>query len=429
MLQFVAGLVATAQVPVTPPKLDVPHDSNIIVSESKHTYAPTKLRCNSELSVLSNAKKVLSSELPEGEKTYFTVRLKEIYNNWGEIAVREIPDAAILVRNGSDKVWLSSPYFENTQNIQYLEGTENGGKMEFKLPLIIEEQEWGITEMSMMRFDKEQNTYVKVSDEENVLVLEVNANGEMTLQTSDQDAVIGETEDDKVFPELILGLCFYDESGEISWDYTGTWFSQYSPVELVSAPEGLVFEEWSLGQADPKMKYKLPGWNKIAGVAFDGNDIYIKGITEYCEDSLIKGTIENGVATFPILQAAGYCPDINVICFFCPAEAVLEDNTIFIGDDIPMQMTVDLENKTLTTENVMMYVVTNPEIRSYLNAWFEPMCIANTPEHLKASPETPTYQDGTDMTRSNLGYFMNYYVPNINVKGCVLDKAKMYYNI
>ena len=76
--------------------------------------------------------------------------------------------------------------------------------------------------------------------------------------------------------------------------------------DLVVLPEGVEPEVWTIEGtfADDQSSDEI---QRATEVAFDGNDIYVKGIPFYFEESWMKGTIdpETGIATFPTGQFVG----------------------------------------------------------------------------------------------------------------------------
>lgn len=426
-LALLAALPLVAQFPEQRPELPIPTESFQVSSTSKHSYTPWKVTQSNVNTSLTKNPEVYAQQLTTDTKNYFSVIEYDLTED-GEAQIN--PSASILILGEGNQVTLLSP-LQGGYGAErvYLEGTQNGDEMRFQLPVMLMEDGAFTQKLSLLRYDTENETYLPVEDAENILIIHKRSDGSLYMHTSDlEPSVEGENEEFE-YPEMILGIFSEDEEWGEAWWEGGCWSLEYTPVTLNSAPEGLEFEEWTLAQVDPQLIYKLYGWNRIAGVAIDGNDIYIKGITEYCEDSILKGTIENGIATFPGIQATGYSESINVIVYSVSAQATITESGVTLGDDIPLTMVLDLENKTLKSKDTMMLCIVNPEIRAYLNMWLEPKCIANTPEHLNADPIAPKYQLGMDMTSTNNGYFMNYYIPNINVNGCVLDKSKMYYNI
>jgi len=106
---------------------------------------------------------------------------------------------------------------------------------------------------------------------------------------------------------------YYGESAESSTPSLYNYFESavYTPgafvlPDLVELPEGVETEVWTI---DGKFNDSMSSENIVrqTEVAFDGTDIYVKGIPFYFEDAWMKGTInaETGIATFPTGQFVG----------------------------------------------------------------------------------------------------------------------------
>lgn len=113
---------------------------------------------------------------------------------------------------------------------------------------------------------------------------------------------------------------------------------------LVELPDGVEAESWTL-EGVYGTSYGYEDQQIETEVAFDGNDIYVKGLAYYFEDSWVKGTIENGIATFPSGQFVGmddegseYMIGVNVI------EGDEEDEYVITD----FQYAYDAEARTLT---------------------------------------------------------------------------------
>lgn len=76
--------------------------------------------------------------------------------------------------------------------------------------------------------------------------------------------------------------------------------------DLVVLPEGVETEDWTIDGTFAD-NYGSNNIVRATEVAFDGTDIYVKGIPFYFEDAWMKGTIdaESGIATFPTGQFVG----------------------------------------------------------------------------------------------------------------------------
>ena len=90
--------------------------------------------------------------------------------------------------------------------------------------------------------------------------------------------------------------------------YKGAKITREMPVapELVTLPEGVETEDWTIDGTFAD-NYGSDNIVRATEVAFDGTDIYVKGIPFYFEDAWMKGTIdaESGIATFPTGQFVG----------------------------------------------------------------------------------------------------------------------------
>lgn len=434
LLSALTALPMMAQLPIERPGLTVQGRELNIVSKTGQSYQRAVPRSSRIPASAISAGKANNTEknLPEGEKIYYTIADDEIYENQeSELELmQESMRATILVKHENDKVSLLCPFnILSARESNYMEGIIDGDKMKFNLPFILDEVPGYVLELSMLRFNKDEHTYLPVEDSENVLVMQISEGGKLSINTSDVDYNSVNIMDESTYPEVVLGVTAYDSyNGKRLWYDRGSWNMEFNPITLNSAPEELVFEEYTLCQENPELKYSVPGWNIVAGVAIDGNDIYIKGISMYSEDSIIKGTLENGVATFTGIQNAGFCPKLDYICYFLSTEASEKGDVIEIGFDAPLKMTLDTEKKTLKSKNVAMLCLSSVTPRTVMNVYFEPMCIPNTPENLNAAPEAPTYWLGNNWSTMGGGYLLLYSIPNVNINGCVLDKSKMYYN-
>ena len=109
---------------------------------------------------------------------------------------------------------------------------------------------------------------------------------------------------------------------------------------LVALPDGVEPETWTLEGV-----YGGSDTQYATGVAFDGNDIYVQGLAYYFPEAWVKGTISDGIATFPTGQFVGsdeygdeYLVGVDVIEGEDEDEQVLSD----------IKYVYDAEAKTLT---------------------------------------------------------------------------------
>ena len=99
---------------------------------------------------------------------------------------------------------------------------------------------------------------------------------------------------------LVEGTYFgeSDKKDEVSiWTYTySAVYTEGAMVlpDVVEVPEGVEAETWYLVANGYSAKVK----GEEIGVAVDGNDIYLQGLCSYLPKAWVKGTVEDGKATF-----------------------------------------------------------------------------------------------------------------------------------
>ena len=173
---------------------------------------------------------------------------------------------------------------------------------------------------------------------------------------------------------------------------TGYWVKpvfSLSPLELVTAPEGLEASEW-LFKAQAYYEdgdlYDAAYTNPVF-VGFDGNDVYVQGISEDMPDAWIKGTLENGKVTFAVRQYLGtaytYYGDYPYF-FTGYGEDGMED----------VVMTLDADKTTLTLETPQSVLIngTLSELDVYLD--FRDVVITKIPD-VAAVPAQPEITGAT----------------------------------
>ncbi|MBR6284426.1 MAG: carboxypeptidase regulatory-like domain-containing protein [Muribaculaceae bacterium] len=103
-----------------------------------------------------------------------------------------------------------------------------------------------------------------------------------------------------------------DEIYYYTYTEAGALISLDEPVEpeepvyeLVTVPDGVTIEDdWTI-EATFNTSQGASSVNNATEVAFDGNDVYIKGIPYYFSDAWMKGTISGNTATFASGQFVG----------------------------------------------------------------------------------------------------------------------------
>lgn len=140
-------------------------------------------------------------------------------------------------------------------------------------------------------------------------------------------------------------------------------------------------------------------------VVLDNNDIYIKGFSEYYAEAWVKGTISDGVATFP--------------------EAYMGDFDIW-GDVYELyfdgaEFTVNNDASVLTSPDGYTTSVFEEEILDEFNNVTLTRVVPEV-----ATPATPTI---TEFTEDDYGYYIKMTIPATDVDGNDIFAALMSYQL
>ena len=139
-------------------------------------------------------------------------------------------------------------------------------------------------------------------------------------------------------------------------------------------------------------------------VVIDNNDVYIKGLSEYLPDGWVKGTIADGVATFP--QAY-----MGIFEFWGDAYELYFDGAEFtVNDDLSVLTAAD--GYTTSVEGEVLDEFINVTLTKA------------QPE--AATPATPTI---TDFTEDDYGHYLLMTIPTTDVDGNDIFAALLSYQI
>jgi hypothetical protein len=139
-------------------------------------------------------------------------------------------------------------------------------------------------------------------------------------------------------------------------------------------------------------------------VVLDNNDVYIKGLSEYLTDAWVKGTIADGVATFP----AAY---MGIFEFWGDAYELNFDGAVFTVNDDASVLTAP-DGYTTSVEGEILDEFINVTLTKAL------------PEI--ATPATPTI---TDFTEDDYGHYVLMNIPAKDVDGNDIFAALLSYQL
>ena len=139
-------------------------------------------------------------------------------------------------------------------------------------------------------------------------------------------------------------------------------------------------------------------------VVLDNNDVYIKGLSEYLTDGWVKGTIADGVATFP----AAY---MGIFEFWGDAYELNFDGATFTVNDDASVLTA-LDGYTTSVEGEILDEFINVTLTK---------AVAEI-----ATPATPTI---TEFTEDDYGHYVKMTIPAKDVDGNDIFAALLSYQL
>ena len=139
-------------------------------------------------------------------------------------------------------------------------------------------------------------------------------------------------------------------------------------------------------------------------VVIDNNDVYVKGLSEYLTDGWVKGTIADGVATFP----AAY---MGIFEFWGDAYELNFDGAVF---------TVNDDASVLTAPDGYTTSVEGEVLDEFINVTLT-KAVAEI-----ATPATPTI---TEFTEDDYGHYVKMTIPAKDVNGNDIFAALLSYQL
>ena len=388
-------------------------------------------------------------ERPEGLHKYcsengigFTLDGDYIYLFQGETAGQMVwaDDNVVYLKNAisslKDVGWVKGTVSDDgkkitvkyPQHVLDLEGEDVTGKI-VVVPLYI----------SVMKYDAENNDYLPVTDEENVVTYTVGDDGKIVMDGSkDFDyAYDPETEmETLVMPETMLS-CYYEYEPDADGVLRQYWYGfgdisqSFKPLpdDLIvnEYPTGLNFDLWVITDAT--------GVAKSIDVAIAGNEVFMKNIDEYTADCIVKGTIEGDKVIFPSKQFFGTHELYGDFMFFmgCTYGMIWyeEFQDYYEGYALADQLVMDYdaEAKRLTAPEATGFVMNASVDRLlYYSAYLEPIIYGQDPATLNGAPSDPEfmiYERCDEWWQDSFAWIF----PSTNVNGAFIDTNKMYYNV
>lgn len=309
-------------------------------------------------------------------------------------------------------------YFHNIMNgydwaDSYIKGQLDGDKITVELPQMIQDLGMGeavlLTGIHYFENSEDDTVGFELDSELKSITYSVSEDGVISLDVPSEETGIGYT---------------YLSDG--MWVGYVDYYQVYRPSDRtpVTLPDSAVVEQWS---------YVAGDYGYFLKVAYDGDDIYIGGLSPMMPDSWIKGTLEGDKATFANNQYIGVANDSYFVTVQfgqetpnasgVPVISLLDKDAVYV-------MTYDKENKTLRADNKEMLMIFNTstdEIR-YIT-------IIQDPQLNYQPSKSGTPRGATDLGYTNLwvdyyGYsIFGFRLSMVSQEGTLLDTDYLYYRL
>lgn len=353
---------------------------------------------------------------PEGKASEYAADGVLYFLSWSGVGMDEFsmePSEIVEAENG--EVFIHN-ILADTYCPGWVKGTRDGDVITIPLPQIVEEMEFG-EEVIVYCVD-----YLKCVDKEYLGFdsFEVDRSVKSITMTATEEG--GWHLDLPDNGDAILGLTS-GEGGENWWIGYADVISEWHPVpwQRVDA-SGLKFDQYAMVS---------DSMGSIVGFARDGSDVYLKGVSKYFPDAVVKGTVENGRAVFDSYQYLGIA-DMKFGFFLGSKYDLIIDE--YYGDEyygyVPVEAAVfdfDETNQSLTmTEEGAIYVTGSiSEMLPFEILWMP--VFYSQPEYVTPEPMAPTFAGMEEWSEYNGYGTVAFNVSNLNAEGYVLDSDRTYY--
>lgn len=339
----------------------------------------------------------------------YTFRGELFTTFWGStFPVDEDMLPATVAFDGTDVYWANPNSSVHTNC--YIKGTLADGVITFAFPQQVASGRWA---NRLVRTSDDAYTYALESGVPNELTFTLAADGTITMDNSDPMA------------EIILA--YTDNAG--NWKNEGVFDLTLTPFtkKLLDAP-ATPAADWIMGYEGGSAKVK---------VAFEGDAIYVQGMSLECPQAWVKGTVADGKISFASDQYVGVDPTLGYRMMFygCLMEMELSPS---LGYEIEMKklqpsfdMTYDADAQLATATNLLLCCPA--EVFKDMPS-FKPLSAVTLRPQRQVSDYTPAAPVITEVQvypqYPNQGWdCVDVTLSDVNVDGQPLDTKNIYYRI
>jgi hypothetical protein len=279
-------------------------------------------------------------QVPEGESPY-------------ELVYEQQEGALSIVYAPENKVYIQRPvswsYYDG-----WIEGTLSEDGKTITVPMgqyiaYAKSLEMAV-QVAMFSYDESLNSYVYDPSVEE-LTYTINDDGSVTQNGTNEYHILGTM--NRVFGDVFQYL-------DYEWLQSGDYASVYIPAEEqpITPPANLVTEDYYLTTCINDGMDWDP-YSAVVAIGFDGDDVWLRGISQYLPGAWIKGVRDGNKVTFPNPQLLG---SYEILLYFKCADY---DPITGIPTQKDMVLTMD-ENGVFTTFDYV-FITTDKDNLYFVN--------------------------------------------------------------
>ena len=289
-----------------------------------------------------------------------------------EIVIAEQEGALSIVYAADNKVYIQHPVSESYYD-GWVEGTLSEDGKTITVPMgqyiaYAKSLEMAV-QVGIFVFDADADTYVYDSSIEE-LTYTINDDGTISQDDTDPNIILGTM--NRAFGQSFQYLDF-------EWLQSGDFETVFIPIDEQpqTPPEGMETENYYLTTCI----YYGTEWEPYSAnvkVGYDGDDMWLQGISEFLPSSWIKGHIDGNTVTFANPQLLGA---YEALIYFKAADVNPVNGNTTQKD---LVLTIDDENTLYTYDYV--FITDNPDELNYVNS-YQGLTLSKYPETAIEAPE------------------------------------------
>lgn len=385
---------------------------------------------------------------PEGTKKTYARNasvFEPAFNGYEIVPDKELGRASDIIDGNDGNVYISNAFIlkyitnsyytarDKTTHMNlsdskgYFKGRRDAdGNIVLPMPQKMSLTEYGDTyifKVCIFNKEKVDTSYIYVPStetEDKQIVLHYDA-------ASDSYSMLTSTAD---IPDKILGI----DNGGGEWLGYGEYNMNWQAVKdtLVIPPAGSTIQKWEYTNT----KYYIEPESYVVDVAWNGNDVYVKGMNHNMPDAWVKGELDSKAhnsIVFDENQYMGVDTVTSYHIYFKPAYK--RDNRGPVWDDyyesftfLPqLSLNYDGQNKTITSPTDTLCAVFNSDKNEIYNMnEARNISLRIVPDNLDPTPADPT---DVDIYMSSDYGWIEFKYDGRNKDGYLIDQKNVYYNI